>query len=59
MVGAGIAGLVAAYRLYQAGVPVDIVETRNRIGGRIYTLQKDVFLVLRIEKYRVVAASGR
>ncbi|MBP5975219.1 FAD-dependent oxidoreductase [Brasilonema sp. CT11] len=39
VVGAGIAGLVAAYRLSQAGVPVDIVEARNRIGGRIYTLQ--------------------
>jgi len=39
VVGAGIAGLVAAYRLSQAGVPVDIVEARNRVGGRIYTLQ--------------------
>ncbi|MBW4502025.1 MAG: FAD-dependent oxidoreductase [Scytonema hyalinum WJT4-NPBG1] len=39
VVGAGIAGLVAAYRLSQAGVPVDIIEARNRVGGRIYTLQ--------------------
>lgn len=38
VVGAGIAGLVAAYRLSQAGVPVDIIEARNRVGGRIHTL---------------------
>ncbi len=37
VVGAGIAGLTAAYRLRQAGVPVDIIEARNRIGGRMYT----------------------
>ncbi|MBW4604955.1 MAG: FAD-dependent oxidoreductase [Calothrix sp. FI2-JRJ7] len=37
IVGAGIAGLTAGYRLKQAGVPVDIIEARNRIGGRIYT----------------------
>ncbi|GAA6614275.1 FAD-dependent oxidoreductase [Scytonema sp. NUACC26] len=39
VVGAGIAGLVAAYRLSQAGVPVDIIEARNRVGGRIHTVQ--------------------
>ncbi|OKH54527.1 hypothetical protein NIES2101_06860 [Calothrix sp. HK-06] len=36
IVGAGIAGLTAGYRLKQAGVPVDIIEVRNRVGGRIY-----------------------
>ncbi|MDY7021321.1 MAG: FAD-dependent oxidoreductase [Cyanobacteriota bacterium] len=40
IVGAGIAGLTAGYRLAQAGVPVDIIEARSRIGGRINTLQK-------------------
>jgi len=35
IVGAGIAGLTASYRLKQAGVPVDIIEARNRVGGRI------------------------
>ncbi|MBR8837522.1 MAG: FAD-dependent oxidoreductase [Stigonema ocellatum SAG 48.90 = DSM 106950] len=39
VVGTGIAGLVAAYRLSQAGVPVDIVEARNRVGGRMFTVQ--------------------
>lgn len=38
VVGAGIAGLVAAYRLRQFGVPVDIVEARNRVGGRMQSL---------------------
>ncbi|MEH2436477.1 MAG: NAD(P)/FAD-dependent oxidoreductase [Nostoc sp.] len=38
VVGAGIAGLTAAYRLHQAGVPVDIIEARSRVGGRIRSL---------------------
>ena len=38
VVGAGIAGLTAAYRLRQAGVPVDIIEARSRVGGRIRSL---------------------
>ena len=38
IVGAGIAGLIAGYRLSQAGVPVDIVEANNRIGGRMRSL---------------------
>lgn len=39
VVGAGIAGLTAAYRLKQAGVPVDIVEARNSVGGRMRTIR--------------------
>ena len=38
VVGAGIAGLTAAYRLYGAGVPVDIIEANTRIGGRMRSL---------------------
>ena len=37
IVGAGIAGLVAATRISQAGLPVVLLEARNRIGGRIFT----------------------
>ncbi|MEM9213639.1 MAG: FAD-dependent oxidoreductase [Cyanobacteria bacterium P01_F01_bin.150] len=37
VVGAGIAGLTAAYRLQQAGVAADVVEARNRVGGRIHS----------------------
>lgn len=39
IVGAGIAGLTAGYRLKQAGVPVDIIEARNRVGGRMRSLR--------------------
>ena len=38
VVGAGIAGLTAAYRLRQAGVGADVIEANNRVGGRIRTL---------------------
>ncbi|MCW6049888.1 FAD-dependent oxidoreductase [Lyngbya sp. CCAP 1446/10] len=40
VVGAGIAGLTAAYRLRQAGVRADIIEATNRVGGRIRTAPK-------------------
>jgi monoamine oxidase len=39
IVGAGIAGLTAGWRLRQAGVRVRIYEAQNRIGGRIYSLR--------------------
>ena len=38
IVGAGIAGLTAGYRLKQAGVPIDIIEASNRVGGRMLSL---------------------
>lgn len=38
IVGAGVAGLTAAYRLRQAGVPVQIVEASRRVGGRLVSL---------------------
>lgn len=37
VVGAGIAGLVATYRLQQAGVPVRLHEAQARVGGRIWS----------------------
>src|SRR6188474_3142448 len=39
IVGAGIAGLTAGYRLQQAGVPVRILEAQNRTGGRMFSLR--------------------
>jgi len=38
IIGAGAAGLSAAITLARAGVGVEILEARDRIGGRIYTV---------------------
>jgi monoamine oxidase len=37
VVGAGLAGVTAAYRLSQVGIPVQLYEARDRIGGRCWT----------------------
>ncbi|MDP9003872.1 MAG: FAD-dependent oxidoreductase [Verrucomicrobiota bacterium] len=37
IIGAGLAGLTAAYRLNQAGVPCEIFEGSERTGGRVWT----------------------
>ena len=39
VVGAGIAGLVAAYELSVVGHQVTVLEARDRVGGRIFTLR--------------------
>jgi monoamine oxidase len=39
VLGAGIAGLVAAYELLQAGYKVTLLEARNRVGGRAWTIR--------------------
>ena len=39
VLGAGIAGLVAAYELKRAGYRVTVVEARDRVGGRAWTIR--------------------
>ncbi|MGN2385563.1 flavin monoamine oxidase family protein [Pseudomonas syringae] len=40
VLGAGIAGLVAAFELKRAGFCVEVLEARNRVGGKNWTLRK-------------------
>ncbi|HEU4563724.1 MAG TPA: FAD-dependent oxidoreductase, partial [Gemmatimonadaceae bacterium] len=39
IIGAGIAGLTAAWRLRRAGVPVRVIEAQDRVGGRMFSLR--------------------
>jgi monoamine oxidase len=41
ILGAGIAGLTAAYRLHNAGYTVNILEAKDRPGGRSYTVRRN------------------
>ncbi len=39
VIGAGFAGLAAAMKLKQSGIKVTVLESRNRIGGRVFSHQ--------------------
>lgn len=45
IIGAGIAGLSAAYRLQQAGHTVLVLEARDHVGGRTWTVDWEGFKV--------------
>jgi monoamine oxidase len=49
IVGAGIAGLTAAYYLVKAGVPVRIVEASKRTGGRMLSQQNALGTAITME----------
>ena len=38
VIGAGFAGLSCAYQLLRSGADVRVLEARNRVGGRVFTL---------------------
>jgi monoamine oxidase len=40
VIGAGLAGLSAAYTLREAGLDVLVLEARHRVGGRVYTMRE-------------------
>src|SRR5215470_2242858 len=45
VIGAGMAGMGAAYALKKAGFAPTVFESRDRVGGRIWTLRKGDFLM--------------
>jgi len=44
-VGAGIAGLTAAYRLQQTGFEVRVLEAEEIVGGRMSTVRREGFII--------------
>jgi protoporphyrinogen oxidase len=45
VIGGGIAGMAAAYELSKAGFQATVFETRDRVGGRIWTVRKGDFVM--------------
>jgi hypothetical protein len=45
IVGAGLAGLAAAYTLHQANIPFMLLEQNSDIGGRVRTITKNGFRI--------------
>ena len=44
IIGAGFAGLAAAYKLKQRNIQCTVLESRPRIGGRVFSHQMDTDL---------------
>ena len=45
IVGAGLSGLTCAVQLHQAGIPVQVIEASDDVGGRVRTDPVDGFLL--------------
>ena len=48
IIGGGFSGLAAAYKLHQEGISFIILESRNRIGGRVFSHQMSDDLVIEL-----------
>ncbi|UZK70100.1 flavin monoamine oxidase family protein [Sphingomonas sp. S1-29] len=57
VLGAGIAGLTAAYELEQAGYTVHLLEARSRVGGRSWTVRDGDRIVMNGEADQVARFS--
>ena len=44
IVGGGVTGLTAAFRLWQRGVPSVVYESGPRLGGPVHTTERDGYL---------------
>jgi len=44
IIGGGLAGVYAAYRLHKAEIDFDLFEARNRLGGRIHSTEEGLDL---------------
>ena len=58
VLGAGIAGLVSAYELEQAGFLVTLLEARNRVGGRAWTIRDGAKIEMDGEETQTAHFSG-
>ncbi len=45
VVGGGIGGLTATWALAREGVPVTLVESEGRLGGKLLTIRRDGFVI--------------
>jgi monoamine oxidase len=58
VLGAGLAGLSSAYKMAKAGWEVTVLEARDRIGGRIFTLRAPFSDGLHVETGGEIIGNG-